>query len=368
MTARLQNAERLHHALTAELADLRRAERAALLHFATIQRERLYRELGYASIHAYGREGLGFSERKLSAFVRLAEALERLPATRQAVAAGTLPWTKARELVAVVTPANEARWLAEATALSRRELERRVRAARARPAAQRHAEAGQPALALVPTPAQTVRSELEAATPLRLTLSFTPEPFGRWEALLESLRKAGRREPREELLLAALAALADADAAPQADLDRAAPAAGEPAAAAEATRPRGRVAAQHHARAAPAHPGTGRPSLPGAGLRGDALPRGASSEGALARRRARDGEPGHPVRALPSTTARTRRDGGLDRSAGDGDGKWTRLDRGCRPNGCGGGRRARFALRPRRWRGRPCSTGAGAGRGFFGNA
>ena len=100
MANRRQHAERLHAALTAQLAELRRAEQGALLHFATIQREQLFLELGYASIHAYGREGLGFSERKLSAFVRLAAALERLPATGQAIEAGALPWTKARELEA----------------------------------------------------------------------------------------------------------------------------------------------------------------------------------------------------------------------------------------------------------------------------
>jgi hypothetical protein len=226
MSTRAERAAWLHAALTARLAELRQAERSALLHFATIHREQLYRELGYASIHAYGREGLGFSERKLSAFVRLSEALEQLPATRAAVAAGALPWTKARELIAVATPATEDRWLAEAGSTSRRELERKVRAARARPAARRQAAAGQPALSLAPTPAETARAELEAATPLRLTLSFTAEQYARWEALIESLRKAGHSQPREELLLAALA-----------DLDP------EGRAEAAGTRPRGRAAA-----------------------------------------------------------------------------------------------------------------------------
>jgi len=226
MSTRAERAARLHAALTARLAELRRAERGALLHFATIQREQLFRELGYASIYAYGRDGLGFSERKLSAFVRLASALEQLPATRRAVAEGALPWTKARELVAVATPATEARWLAEASSSSRRELERKVCAARARPLAQRQAEVGQPGLDLAPTPAEAARSELEAATPLRLTLSFTPEQFARWEATIEALRKAGRREAREELLLLALAALAEGTSEERPD----------------ASRPRGRVA------------------------------------------------------------------------------------------------------------------------------
>jgi hypothetical protein len=245
MSTRAERAVRLHAALTARLAELRQAERGALLHFATIHREQLYRELGYASIHAYGREALGFSERKLSAFVRLSEALARLPATRAAVAAGALPWTKARELVAVATPATEQRWLAEAAGASRRELERKVCAARARPTPQRQAEAAQPALALAPTPAQAARSALEAEAPLRLTLSFTPEQYARLEALVEALRKAGHRQPREELLLAALAALEEAShGMPAASATQTpAEAAGPPSPEAEGSRPRGRAAA-----------------------------------------------------------------------------------------------------------------------------
>ena len=52
MSFRRRRAERLHQALTAELDTLRRAEQGALLHFASIVNESLYRELGYGSIHA----------------------------------------------------------------------------------------------------------------------------------------------------------------------------------------------------------------------------------------------------------------------------------------------------------------------------
>lgn len=236
MSTRLERAQRLHRALAARLAELRRAEQGALLHFATIHREQLYRELGYSSIHAYGREGLGFSARKLSAFVRLAEALAQLPATRAAVEAGALPWTKAREVVSVATPATEARWLAEAQGSSRRELERKVCAARARPLPQRRAELAQPDLALAPTPAQTARSALEMSAPLRLSFNLSAEQYGRWEALVERLRKAGHRESREELLLAALAALLDEGVSARQTAGSALAPGEEPT-----TRPRGRV-------------------------------------------------------------------------------------------------------------------------------
>jgi len=201
MESRPDRARRLHRALTVDLVDLQRLEKGALLSFANLLEEKLYRELGYASIHAYGRAALGFSERKLSAWVRMASALERLPATREAVRAGELPWTKARELVSVATPENEQQWVEEAKALGRRELERRVKASRARPPGKRKP----PALGFAPGPDEARRAQTEAATPLRVTLGFTPEQYARWEALIEQCRKAGARETKEELVLAALA-------------------------------------------------------------------------------------------------------------------------------------------------------------------
>ncbi|MEZ4397667.1 MAG: HNH endonuclease signature motif containing protein [Candidatus Krumholzibacteriia bacterium] len=187
--------------MTTELQRLQRLEKGALLSFASIMEDQLYRELGYSSIHAYGRDALGFSERKLSAFVRMAGALERLPETRAAVEAGELPWTKARELVSVATPANEGRWLDDAKRLGRRALERKVKASRPRPPRKRQ---DPPALFAAGEP-EARREEAEAAAPLRVTLNFTPEQYARWEALIEQLRKDGQLDPREELVLVALA-------------------------------------------------------------------------------------------------------------------------------------------------------------------
>ena len=201
METRADRARRLHRALKTELQRLQRLEKGALLSFASIMEGQLYRELGYSSIHAYGRDALGFSERKLSAFVRMAGALERLPETRRAVEAGELPWTKARELVSVATPANETLWLSDAKRLGRRALERKVKASRPRPPRKRQ---DPPALFAAGDP-EARREEAEAAAPLRVTLNFTPEQYARWEALIEQLRKDGQLDPKEELVLDALA-------------------------------------------------------------------------------------------------------------------------------------------------------------------
>lgn len=215
METRSEQALRLHDALVGDLNALRRAEKSSLNRFITLYKDQLYRELGYSSNHAYGRDALGFSDRKLSAFIRMADALEKLPATKRAVDAGELPWTKAREVVSVATPGNENSWLQEARNSSRRELERKVKSSRARSTPRRLAERGQAKLPIATPPGADRHGQLEKATPLRIDFALTPEQFGRWEALLERLRKRGHGLPQEELLMAALESLSDEEARPR---------------------------------------------------------------------------------------------------------------------------------------------------------
>lgn len=75
-------------ALRQPLDELLGAERNAVLWFAEIARRKLYLELGYASIHQYASEALGFSNNKTGRFLRLAADLERLPGMRAAPAKG----------------------------------------------------------------------------------------------------------------------------------------------------------------------------------------------------------------------------------------------------------------------------------------
>ena len=107
-----------------------RARECAVLWFAEVQRRELYRALGYPSLHCYAREALGFTDNRTWQFKRLADDLDRLPALREAVADGTLGWTKAQQVARMATPASEAQWVARAADCGRRELEREVQAAR----------------------------------------------------------------------------------------------------------------------------------------------------------------------------------------------------------------------------------------------
>jgi len=218
------DSRRAHQDLVRALERLRSAERSAVILFAEILRRGWFRSLGHATMELYAREALGLSIAKTRQFLRLARALEELPATRKALAEGTLPWTKARTLVAVATPRTEARWVGEAVACTSRELEAKVAQARVRGRRERDRlrhKRGQGALVLKePRPDHAAAVAADASprdappleTPVTVALSFTPVEHARFQGLVERRRKAGDRRPRAALVLDGLAAL---DAAPR---------------------------------------------------------------------------------------------------------------------------------------------------------
>ncbi len=214
-------ADEVHEHLQVSLRELARAEKSAVLWFAEILKRRLYRELGYSSIQLYANEALGFSQSKTYQFLRLADSLEKLPALRESVAAGELPWTKARSVARVATPDTERRWVAEAKRTSRRELEVKIEHARAQTRELRRRDPAQASMKLSVAPGGEKRGAVDClpaegepvpveAEPVPATLSFRLDPvqLARYEALIERLRKQGNRGTREELLLEALDVLA----------------------------------------------------------------------------------------------------------------------------------------------------------------
>ena len=111
---------------------LRRAERDLALLLAEMEGARRYLELGFANVYNYARTRravrLDLEPRKTRGLVRIGRALPGLPCIDQAMASGALCWTKARELLSVVTPETEAAWVDEARHLTSRALELKVAA------------------------------------------------------------------------------------------------------------------------------------------------------------------------------------------------------------------------------------------------
>ncbi|MBK9470737.1 MAG: HNH endonuclease [bacterium] len=219
-TADLPAAE-VDAALRQALAACDRARECAVLWFAEVQRRELHRALGHPSLLCYAREALGFTDNRYRQFKRLADDLDRLPALREAVADGTLGWTKAQQVARIATPASEAQWVARAADCGRRELEREVQAARrvARRQARSVAGAGaQLEMGAALAPAQVVGGAVArvdggddpARVPCTITLRGDALQAARFEVLLEKARKL-RAVPagadRLESVLAGLEAL-----------------------------------------------------------------------------------------------------------------------------------------------------------------
>jgi 5-methylcytosine-specific restriction endonuclease McrA len=202
-----------------------------------VNRRGLYRDLGYASIHQYATDSLGFSRNRTFRFLRLAHDLDRLPHLRASLASGDIGWTKAREVVKVASPATEERWIHAARHSTRRELERKVARARLRAAAQRKADPLQgelpastathaaacssptastasaaclsPTAHANPVADDSVTSDdiLADDAPVAVVFRLTPIQLARYEALIECIRKSrvvASSVSREEILLRAL--------------------------------------------------------------------------------------------------------------------------------------------------------------------
>ncbi|MBE0565108.1 MAG: HNH endonuclease [Krumholzibacteria bacterium] len=176
------------------------ARQCAVLWFGEILARGLHRELGYASMQQYARVELGYSETRISDFMRLVQALERLPAMKEALP--EIGYTKIREIIQVASPRTEEKWVEEARTSTRAQLVQKVKRVRARATAK-------PAASLFAPPAD--ETVLAAEVPVRVSVEFTPEQHARWEALWEQVRKRGANGDRAELLLEALQVMASSE-------------------------------------------------------------------------------------------------------------------------------------------------------------
>ncbi len=114
----------------AELSRIAKA-RAALDHeegrwLLVAWRQQVHARLGFGSFVEYAERLLGHSPRATLERLRVAEALEQLPALDEALAGNALSWSAVRELTRVATPDTEAEWLAAARGRSVRDIERLV--------------------------------------------------------------------------------------------------------------------------------------------------------------------------------------------------------------------------------------------------
>jgi hypothetical protein len=87
------------------------------------RRAAVHVHLGFGSFSEYVERLFGYQPRSTQEKLRVAEALERLPALAQALSNGELSWSGVRELTRVVTRETEQQWLGLARGKTLRQLE-----------------------------------------------------------------------------------------------------------------------------------------------------------------------------------------------------------------------------------------------------
>src|SRR5262245_4909599 len=87
-----------------------------------------WERIGYARLSDYAVERLGLSARSVRSLAQVGEAFRVFPRLEEALAAGTLGWTKVRLLASLPAAARGADWIARATWLTAAGLSKMVRA------------------------------------------------------------------------------------------------------------------------------------------------------------------------------------------------------------------------------------------------
>jgi hypothetical protein len=104
-----------------------RAEKLVCFYLNQIKRRAVYKDFGFANVYDYALERFGFAHRKTRALITLGRQLNRLEQIARAMTEGRFGWSKASLVARVATKETEEEWVEAASALSFRELERKIR-------------------------------------------------------------------------------------------------------------------------------------------------------------------------------------------------------------------------------------------------
>jgi hypothetical protein len=107
-------------------ADAQRAEYEVCIALRRLFVANAHRGIGRSRFNDWAEQNLGIPAKLASIFSYLGSYLEARPLTRQALEAGRLTYTKAREFVKLATPETEQEWIDYATTHTNRDIERKV--------------------------------------------------------------------------------------------------------------------------------------------------------------------------------------------------------------------------------------------------
>jgi hypothetical protein len=191
----------LYKNFLSSITSLKRSLIRSIHYLRVIYDRKVYRMLGYSTITEYASVAAGISRNQTEAFLALGKKLEQFPEVKQALGQGELSWTKARIIVSNADPAEQREWVELAGKVSAADLRKR----------KNHNNGSKTELPSVGNPNQKLRPAKSSPAPPRpydekcyVAFKFSPEEYSRWSTIMESLRKQGRRDSKEQLILAGL--------------------------------------------------------------------------------------------------------------------------------------------------------------------
>ena len=126
----VSNWSEVHERIVALGAQRALHERELCRWLRAAERLAVHARTGHASLHEYAERILGLSRRQLEERLRVARALCELPRLDQSLASGELCWSAVRELSRIATPETEQAWLGWAKGRRSQQIEHAVAARR----------------------------------------------------------------------------------------------------------------------------------------------------------------------------------------------------------------------------------------------
>jgi hypothetical protein len=121
-----RNENPLHQRALRAAQSFRSAEAELIAVISEIDRTKLFRERGHASLFQYITVELGLSESTTYAFITVARKANEVPLLAKKIQEGALSISQARKILPVLTPKDADTWLLKASQLSQRKLEKEV--------------------------------------------------------------------------------------------------------------------------------------------------------------------------------------------------------------------------------------------------
>lgn len=118
--------DRVHQRAVSAVKNLKRCEREVIDALIEVDEKRVFKEMGYSSLHDYCVMALNLSHDQAYTYIGIARKSREVPELRQLVNDGSIHLTNAKKIVRVLTPENKTELLEKAKDLSSRQLEREL--------------------------------------------------------------------------------------------------------------------------------------------------------------------------------------------------------------------------------------------------